>query len=369
MHVSSLSLRDFRNYQTADISPTAGSVVLVGSNGQGKTNIVEAINFLATLGSHRTSVDSAMIRQNADAAIVRVSLAHAERSILLELQMNRTGANKAQVNHATAKLRDFPRYISTVIFAPEDLMLIRGEPSGRRRFVDELIVQRAPRLAAVVSDYERVLKQRNTLLKSARVPDVAEGTLSTLDIWDDRLIELGSEIYAERSRLLRDVIEPLTTAYQAIAGDTHHVELSYKASVEPLKNENYATAFRRLIAGGRVQEIERGQSLFGPHRDDVEFVLNNLPAKGYASHGETWSYALSLRLAAARLLRAESVLGDPILILDDVFAELDSVRRERLANAVSDFEQTFITAAVAEDVPAVLMKQVYRVSRGTIEAA
>jgi DNA replication and repair protein RecF len=369
MHVSSLSLRDFRNYQTADITPGVGSIVLVGSNGQGKTNIVEAINFLATLGSHRTSLDSAMIRQNCDAAIVRVNLAHADRSILLELQLNRTGANKAQVNHATAKLRDFPRYISTVIFAPEDLMLIRGEPSGRRRFVDELIVQRTPRLAGVVSDYERVLKQRNTLLKSARVSDVADGTLTTLDIWDDRLIDLGSEIFAERSRLLADLINPLTTAYQAIAGDAHRVELSAKASVETSSGENYAAAFRRLIASNRIHEVERGQSLFGPHRDDVEFILNTLPAKGYASHGETWSYALSLRLAAARLLRAESVLGDPILILDDVFAELDAARRERLASAVSDFEQVFITAAVADDVPPSLMQQVFQVSRGTIEAA
>jgi DNA replication and repair protein RecF len=369
MHVSSLSLRDFRNYQTADISPSLGSVVLVGANGQGKTNIVEAINFLATLGSHRTSVDTAMIRQNCDAAIVRVNLAHADRSILLELQLNRSGANKAQVNHAAAKLRDFPRYISTVIFAPEDLMLIRGEPAGRRKFMDELIIQRTPRLVGVVSDYERVLKQRNTLLKTARVSDVADGTLSTLEIWDDRLVDLGSEIYGERRRLLTDLISPLTQAYQAIAGDSHRVELNYRASVETAKTENYADALRRNIAAARIQEIERGQSLFGPHRDDVEFSLNDLPAKGYASHGETWSYALALRLAAARLLRAESVLGDPILILDDVFAELDSSRRERLARAVSDFEQTFITAAVAEDVPAALMQQVFRVSRGTIEAA
>lgn len=369
MHVSSLSLRDFRNYQSADLTPAAGCVVLVGANGQGKTNIVEAINFLATLGSHRTSQDSAMIRQHSEAAIVRVNLAHAERSILLELQLNRAGANKAQVNHATAKLRDFPRYISTVIFSPEDLMLLRGEPASRRRFLDELIVQRTPRLAGVVGDYDRVLKQRNTLLKSARVSDVNEGNLSTLDIWDDRLIELGTEIVSERRRLLLDLLPPLTQAYQAIAGEEHAVELSYKASVEADSTEIYASALRRSIESSRVQEIERGQSLFGPHRDDVEFSLNDLPAKGYASHGETWSYALALRLAAARLLRAESVLGDPILILDDVFAELDATRRERLALAVSDFEQTFITAAVAEDVPVSLMNQVYRVSRGTIEAA
>ena len=369
MHVSSLSLRDFRNYAQADIEPGLGSVVLVGSNGQGKTNIVEAINYLATLGSHRTSIDSALIRQGSEAAIVRVNLAHDARTILLEAQLNRNGANKAQVNHANAKIRDFPRYISTVIFAPEDLMLIRGEPSGRRKFMDDLIIQRTPRLAGVVSDYDRVLKQRNTLLKTAKVKDIDAGNLSTLDIWDERLIELGTEITAERTRLLRDLAGPLGQAYQAIAGSDHEVSIELKPSIEGTSSAaEYAEKFHALLESGRVQEIERGITLVGPHRDDVEFGLNNLPAKGYASHGETWSYALSLKLSAARLLRSESVLGDPILILDDVFAELDSARRERLAEAVADFEQTFITAAVAEDVPAQLMTQVFHVKKGTIQA-
>ena len=369
MHVSSLSLRDFRNYAQADIEPGLGSVVLVGSNGQGKTNIVEAINYLATLGSHRTSIDSALIRQGSEAAIVRVYLAHDARTILLEAQLNRNGANKAQVNHANAKIRDFPRYISTVIFAPEDLMLIRGEPSGRRKFMDDLIIQRTPRLAGVVSDYDRVLKQRNTLLKTAKVKDIDAGNLGTLDIWDERLIELGTEITAERTRLLRDLAGPLGQAYQAIAGSDHEVSIELKPSIEGTSSASeYSEKFRALLESGRVQEIERGITLVGPHRDDVEFGLNNLPAKGYASHGETWSYALSLKLSAARLLRSESVLGDPILILDDVFAELDSARRERLAEAVADFEQTFITAAVAEDVPAQLMTQVFHVKKGTIQA-
>ena len=368
MHVSSLSLRDFRNYAQADIEPGLGSVVLVGSNGQGKTNIVEAINYLATLGSHRTSIDSALIRQGSEAAIVRVNLAHDARTILLEAQLNRNGANKAQVNHANAKIRDFPRYISTVIFAPEDLMLIRGEPSGRRKFMDDLIIQRTPRLAGVVSDYDRVLKQRNTLLKTAKVKDIDAGNLGALDIWDERLIELGTEITAERTRLLQDLTGPLGQAYQAIAGSDHEVSIELKPSIEGSSSAaEYAEKFRALLETGRVQEIERGITLVGPHRDDVEFGLNNLPAKGYASHGETWSYALSLKLSAARLLRSESVLGDPILILDDVFAELDSARRERLAEAVVDFEQTFITAAVAEDVPAQLMTQVFHVKKGTIQ--
>ena len=246
-------------------------------------------------------------------------------------------------------------------------MLVRGEPSGRRKFMDDLIIQRTPRLAGVVSDYDRVLKQRNTLLKTARVKDVDAGNLGTLDIWDERLVTLGTEITAERRRLLSDLSGPLGEAYHAIAGSDHDVSIELKPSIDaPESASAYAEKFRNLLEAGRIQEIERGMTLVGPHRDDVEFGLNNLPAKGYASHGETWSYALSLKLSAARLLRSESVLGDPILILDDVFAELDSARRKRLAEAVADFEQTFITAAVAEDVPAELMTQVFHVKKGTI---
>lgn len=369
MFVRSLHLRDFRNYSSADLELTPGSVVLAGPNGQGKTNVVEAINFLATLGSHRTSTDSAMIRQGQHAAIIRTTLAHENRSILLELQLNRAEKNKAQVNQVPAKLRDFPQFISTVMFAPEDLMLIRGEPAQRRRFLDEMTVARIPRIAGTLADYERVLKQRNTLLKSVRPQDAKDGDLSTLDIWNERLVELGTEIVSERRRFIQDVQSLLSQAYQAIAGEGHEIELRYQSSVEGTDKQLYETNFRENIHDARLQEIERGQTLFGPHRDDVELRLNGLPAKGYASHGETWSFALALKLAAARLLRSESIVGDPILILDDVFAELDSSRRERLALAIGDFEQIFITAAVEADVPLELMQQVFHVKRGTIEAA
>lgn len=374
MRVSLISLRDFRNYVEADITVSTGCVVLIGSNGQGKTNLVEAINFLSTLGSHRSNVESALIRTGAAAAIIRVQLTHEAREILLEAQLNREGINKAQFNRSAAKLRDFPRYISTVLFAPEDLMLIRGEPSGRRKFMDELVVDRTPRLAAVFNDYDRSLKQRNTLLKTARQTTRDSSQLSTLDIWDERLVALGSEIMVERERLVRDLAGPLAHAYHSIAGSGHQPELVMRNSV----GETNATGsggltiaetvglFQAALAASRSSEIERGMTLVGPHRDDVEFSLNALPAKGYASHGETWSFALSLRLAAARLLRSESVLGDPILILDDVFAELDTSRRERLALAVSDFEQVFITSAVGEDVPASLLQQVFAVESGTI---
>lgn len=374
MRVSSISLRDFRNYAEADITVSTGCVVLIGSNGQGKTNLVEAINFLSTLGSHRSNVENALIRTGAAAAIIRVELTHEAREILLEAQLNREGINKAQFNRSAAKLRDFPRYIATVLFAPEDLMLIRGEPAGRRKFMDELVVNRTPRLAAVLSDYDRSLKQRNTLLKTARQTAGDSSKLSTLDIWDERLVALGSEIMVERERLVRDLAAPLAHAYLSIAGSGHQPELVIRNSVGETNNSgggspNIAETvglFQAALAASRSLEIERGMTLVGPHRDDVEFSLNALPAKGYASHGETWSFALALRLAAARLLRSESVLGDPILILDDVFAELDTSRRERLALAVSDFEQVFITAAVGEDVPTSLLQQVFTVESGTI---
>ena len=372
MRVSSISLRDFRNYAEADISVAQGCVVLVGSNGQGKTNLVEAVNFLSTLGSHRSSVETALIRTGADAAIIRVHLSHEDRVILLEAQLNREGANKAQFNRSAAKLRDFPRYIATVLFAPEDLMLVRGDPANRRRFLDELIVARTPRLASVLSDYERALKQRNTLLKTAKFSEPTAGKLSTLDIWDDRLVALGSEIMVERQRLVMDLAAPLAAAYQSIAGANHNPELTMRESVpNPVGRTGIsetAQAFAGALVDSRATELERGMTLYGPHRDDVEFHLNFLPTKGYASHGETWSFALSLRLGAARLLRSESVLGDPILILDDVFAELDTSRRERLASAVSDFEQVFITAAVRHDVPESLLQQVFTVDHGTITA-
>ncbi len=390
MRVSSISLRDFRNYAEADITVEDGCVVLVGSNGQGKTNLVEALNFLSTLGSHRTSVESAMIRSGQNAAIIRVHLAHQDRQILLEAQLNRDGANKAQFNRGAAKLRDFPRYIATVLFAPEDLMLIRGDPANRRKFLDDLIVARVPRLYSVLSDYDRALKQRNTLLKTARLAAGGIDKLTTLDIWDDRLVTLGSEIMVERQRLIRDLSTPVMMAYRSIAGDSHSPQLMMKESISVVGPDGHrdderaghsdsaagnsaihsvaatARAFSRVLAAERSAEVDRGVTLFGPHRDDVEFSLNGLPTKGYASHGETWSYALSLRLGAARLLREESVLGDPILILDDVFAELDTSRRERLATAVSDFEQVFITAAVRHDVPESLLQQVFSVDRGTI---
>lgn len=387
MHVARLSLTDYRNYERAEISLEPGATVFVGRNGQGKTNLVEAIGYLSTLGSHRVSGDQALIRAGSDAAIIRALLAHGDRELLTEVQLNRQGANRAQLNRAPVKTRELPRYAHTVLFAPEDLAIVRGEPSVRRRMLDELLVQRTPRLAGVMTDYERVLKQRNSLLKSARARGLAAAQLPTLEIWDERLVSLGSELIDQRVALIRELAAPLAEAYRAIVDADHSPELHPLLSIDGADPEGTidgfetpaspapqladpsgtAARFAEALRVLRPKELERGVTLAGPHRDDVVLVLNSLPAKGYASHGESWSFALALRLASADLLRRDSSTGDPVLVLDDVFAELDRLRRDRLATAIGGFEQVLVTAAVLEDVPEPLTVRVVHIEAGRIQ--
>jgi DNA replication and repair protein RecF len=374
MRVQTLSVTDFRNYSSAHLDLRRGVTVFLGSNGQGKTNIVEAVHYLSSLSSHRISQDSALIKKNSDQAIVRAEVVADQRSILLELELNRNKPNRAQVNQNPAKIRDFPRYFSTVLFAPEDLQLVRGEPELRRNFLDDLIVAFSPRLAGTLSDYDRVIKQRNSLLKSLRSLGSKKVDTSTLTIWDEKLVDLAVEIVISRETVANRLIAPLAGNYLAIAGVDHQPLLRQRLSVDgfsdgELTGANYKNRLRGLINESRDAEIDRGASLFGPHRDDLEFELNDLPAKGYASHGETWSFILALKLASAEILKAESPLGDPVIILDDVFAELDSSRRVRLAERIVTFEQCLITCAVAEDLPPDLQKNVFKVAAGTIEAA
>ena len=387
MIVRALSLTDFRNYARAEIELAAGPTLFVGRNGQGKTNLVEALGYLSTLGSHRVSVDHAMIRQGCDAAIIRATLQAGERRLLAEVQINRGQANRAQVNRSAIKMRELPRYFSSVLFAPEDLALVRGEPSGRRRFLDELLVSCSPRMAGVIADYERTLKQRNALLKSARVSGLRTDGGSTLDIWDDKLVGLGSELIVARVELVGKLLPEVQTAYLAVAGEEHHATMSSylsilqaEAAVSDPDSEEFDTAsatqnidiatatrlFRDCLARVRRRELERGLTLVGPHRDDLLLELNSLPARGYASHGESWSFALALKIASAMVLRRDSAVGDPVLILDDVFAELDESRRSRLADAVSGFEQVLITAAVLRDVPEELTATTVHIDAGRI---
>ena len=381
MHVARLSLADYRNYERAELELAPGATVFVGRNGQGKTNLVESIGYLSTLGSHRVSGDQALIRAGADAAIIRALLSQGDRELLVELQLNRQGANRAQLNRSPVKTRELPRYAHSVLFAPEDLAIVRGEPSVRRRMLDELLVQRTPRLAGVMADYERVLKQRNSLLKSARARGLSAEKLPTLDIWDERLVGLGAELIDQRVALIDELAAPLAAAYRSIVDADHGPALRPMLSIDGADPDDEAatdaarpvdargdtrTRFSDALRSLRTKELERGVTLAGPHRDDVVLLLNDLPAKGYASHGESWSFALALRLASAELLRRDSTTGDPVLVLDDVFAELDRLRRERLAAAIGGFEQVLVTAAVLEDVPEPLTARVVHIDAGRI---
>lgn len=390
MHVSRLELRDFRNYEHAELELDRGPHLLVGRNGQGKTNLVEAIGFLSTLSSHRVSSDAALVRRGCDRALVRAQLRHGERELGIDVEITRSGANTARIGGRQVRSRELPRYVTSVLFAPEDLSLVRGDPATRRRFLDELLAMRSPRLANLGAEYERVLKQRNSLLRSARSVSLKPEQLGTLDVWDDRLVELGSELIAERLVLAAELGPFVAAAYARLVGEDHGAGLSLRLTAlahtgsvlgeeeddesaggegGDITLEELRDRFAARLAEVRPKELERGVSLVGPHRDDAVFWLNGLPARVTASHGESWSFALALKLAAAELVREQSRAGDPILILDDVFAELDARRRSRLAEAVGEFEQTLITAAVLEDVPGALRTHAIGIRSGAIVPA
>lgn len=366
MWVTHLNLANFRNYSLAELMFDQGANLLIGKNGQGKTNIVEAIAYFASLSSHRISQDSALIKADADAAIARMQVNRLDRQVLLELQINRNSPNKAQLNRSSIKTAELPDYFSCVVFAPEDLQIVRGDPAIRRRFLDETVIALNPVLRQLFADYERVVKQRTALLKSARSLRLsktgdASQALATLDVWNERLIQLGSRIIHEREKLILALSEPLRRAYFALIQDDHSPKIELQSSINvvspnesvgvPRETSQLEDLFRETLKSAETEERERALTLVGPHRDDLVLELNTLPVKGYASHGETWSFILALRLATAQLIRSQSSAGDPVLILDDVFAELDSKRRNRLFNAIEGFDQVIVTAAVAADVP------------------
>ncbi|MCU1473450.1 DNA replication/repair protein RecF [Amnibacterium sp.] len=363
MRVLRLSLTDWRNYRTAEIEFVPGANVLAGSNGQGKTNLVEAVGYLTTLSSHRVAGDAALIRAGQDSAVIRAVVVAGDREVLAEVLLNRTGPNRAQVNRSAVRPREVTRNVSSVLFAPEDLALVRGEPSARRRFLDELLVQRTPRLAGVVADYERAVKQRNGLLRIAR----GGGDFGTLDIWDERLIATGAELLDARTELAAELQPYVAEQYAVLAGDDERVALAPIRSIDADGTEGTtAERFAAALAAARRRELDRGITLVGPHRDDVAITVNELPARSHASHGESWSVALALRLGSVELLRRVLPTGDPIVILDDVFAELDEKRRTRLAGQVGSYEQVLITAAVEGDIPGVLAGRVTQIRAGEI---
>jgi DNA replication and repair protein RecF len=384
MFVKRVRLTNFRNYKTTEVELSSGVNLLHGPNGQGKTNLVEAVNFFASLSSHRVAGTTPLIKQGESTAIISLELAHQDRELLLEFELNAETPNRARLNKSpVAKPKDILGHLSSVIFAPEDLDIVKRDPTNRRAFIDQLIIQFSPRMLGVYSDYERVLKQRNTLLKSARATGTKGDALSTLSAWDESLVKLGSEIVSARVVIAEKLTPGLVSNYQAIAKSNNEPRMFIKSSIlesttldpdetedagylETSDREQIAQLFREKLERLRPKELERGITLVGPHRDDLVLILGSLPAKGYASHGESWSYALALRLASLEILKAESKLGDPILILDDVFAELDADRRAKLAELVQGNEQVIITAAVIEDVPETLTAKTFSVVAGEI---
>ena len=359
MYARHLSLSDYRSWATVEVPLQPGVNVLVGRNGTGKTNLVEALGYLATLSSHRVASDAPLIRRGTERAVVRAAVVSDDRELLLEIEIASGHVNRARINRSPlTRPRDILGVLRTVLFAPEDLALVRGDPTERRKFLDEVLIMRAPRLAGTRADYDRVLKQRNALLKTAGAARRSGGDLSTLDVWDEHLAAAGSALVHARLALVAELRPHVAAAYADVAGSDEIVDLVYRSTIPlegstdrgavPAAAELHDSMLGELLRV-RSNELDRGISLVGPHRDDLDLLLAGGPGKGYASHGESWSFALSLRLGAFALLRSDGV--DPVLVLDDVFAELDVTRRGRLAALVADADQVLITAAVPADVP------------------
>ncbi|MDI3210950.1 DNA replication/repair protein RecF [Arthrobacter sp. AL12] len=403
MYLEQLSLTDFRSYEQVELSLEPGVTVLVGSNGIGKTNLMEAIGYLATLSSHRVSSDAPLLRFGTERAVIRAKLVRGEQSTVLELEINSSRTNRARINRSNpVRARDILGICQTVLFAPEDLALVKGDPSSRRRFLDELLVSLIPRHAATRSDYDRVLKQRNALLKSARAGKFSTGHEATLDVWDQHMARAGAELLHARLELVERLRPHLRNSYAQLTDRSKEAGAIYRSTLQgSVEDDGTAPAaalrggsgsgsaagpdaaedlrllsvdelterYVQAFASSRRKELDRGISLVGPHRDELELVLGEAPAKGYASHGETWSMCLSLRLASYYVMLDDARTGGsaPILILDDVFAELDVQRRRKLAAIVSGAEQVLVTAAVEDDIPAELAGRRVKVIPGGID--
>lgn len=372
MYVRHLGLRDFRSWANVDLELQDGATVLVAPNGFGKTNLIEALWYSSTLGSHRVATDAPLIRAGASRAVVSTIVVNDGRELAVDLEIAAGRANKVRLNRAPVRhTREVIGVLRAVLFAPEDLALVRGDPAERRRYLDELASVRRPRIAGVRADYDKVLRQRTALLKSAP-SSLQRGDRSVadnLDIWDEQLAAHGAELMAARIELVHQLAPQIRQAYQLLAPGPRHAVVSYRPKVEiPAQDRTPTTAELRAVlleelARRRNAELDRGMCLVGPHRDELELQIGGRPVKGYASHGESWSMALSLRLASYELLRDEG--AEPVLLLDDVFAELDTARRQALAAVAASSEQVLITAAVPEDVPAALSAR--RIAIGVTE--
>lgn len=370
MYVRHLALTDFRSWPRVELDLAPGRTVFIGPNGFGKTNLVEALWYSATLGSHRVATDAPLIRTGAERAVVSTIVVNEGRELAVDLEITSGRANKARLNRSPVRAaREILGVLRAVLFAPEDLALVRGDPGERRRYLDELGITRRPRIAGVRADYDRVVRQRTALLKTASAARHRgdRGVFDTLDVWDGHLAAHGAQLIAARVELVNQLAPEVEKAYQLLAPTSRPASIRYRSAVEVVENEAAAgtdsaelfeAALLDALTRRRDAELERGLCLVGPHRDDLELRLGDEVAKGFASHGESWSMALALRLAAYELLRADGAGlagsaggGDPVLLLDDVFAELDNARRRALANVAASAEQVLVTAAVNEDIP------------------
>jgi DNA replication and repair protein RecF len=372
MHVISLTAVDFRSYSFVEINLEPGVTTFIGSNGQGKTNLVEAISYCSTLSSHRVSQDLPLVKSDQPRAIVRTGVKYLDRTNWLEVEIWPSKTNKAKLNGSECKkTKEILGILQTVTFSPEDLILVKGDPGERRHFLDELLVQKSSSYAGIKNDYDRVLKQRNALLKSAGPArkNNLESVLATLDVWNDQLVNFGSQIIFARNQIINELLPYVSKSYAELAPTSKVLNIKYLPNVssETMALTDLVPAMKEKLQERQQDELDRGLTLVGPHRDDMEIFIGELPAKGYASHGESWSVALALKLASFDLLKATSPAGDPVLILDDVFAELDAARRNQLILRVKNVEQVLITAAVMEDVPKELVGNKLFVNNGKVE--
>jgi DNA replication and repair protein RecF len=372
MHVISLTAVDFRSYSFVEINLEPGVTTFIGSNGQGKTNLVEAISYCSTLSSHRVSQDLPLVKSDQPRAIVRTGVKYLDRTNWLEVEIWPSKTNKAKLNGSECKkTKEILGILQTITFSPEDLILVKGDPGDKRHFLDELLVQKSSSYAGVKSDYDRVLKQRNALLKSAGPArkNNLDSVLGTLDVWNDQLVNFGSQIIFARNQIINELLPYVSKSYAELAPTSKALNIKYLPNVatENMTQTDLVVAMKEKLQERQQDELDRGLTLVGPHRDDMEVMIGELPAKGYASHGESWSVALALKLASFDLLKATSPAGDPVLILDDVFAELDAARRNQLILRVKTIEQVLITAAVMEDVPKELVGNKLFVNNGKVE--
>lgn len=368
MWVSQLDLTQWRNHHTTRLHLSPGISLFIGPNGQGKTNIVEAIRYMTSLSSHRVAGTSPLIRDDEAQATIFAQIHHGDRQVPLALTVKRQGSNEAMVGGSKAKVSDIPRWISSVLFSPEDAAIVRGEPGHRRDFMDDLVVSSSPSMVAVYQDFERVLRQRNSLLKSLRSLTKASD-LSTLEAWTSKTVSLAAQIIVARINALRELIPFFIAEYGALAGgDVAGAQYDARGYVCEADQEvdSVAAALEEAFRRVRDEELDRGMTMVGPHRDDLQLTISGRPSRTHASQGETWSLALALRLAMAGWLRNKRSGGDPIIMLDDVFAELDSSRRAHLVASLAGYEQILITSAVEGDIPTTLQGEVFDVRRGVV---